>query len=233
MSNLEYSILNVCNEPKNKSEAYREIRKQFKIKISNRDFLSKVKDMLDMGYLIDVSKNKHEFLIQTSRTDDMRNWQSVFDYQKKLKSLFNKLLKKYNNLKLASDQPFRHWDLAIDISEEASIPMEVAIDIVDICHKNGARAAISNIHVNIWFGDYNKETMSLKVLDNLDIIQSSCFYIGDSPNDSPMFGCFPLSVGVKSVENYKDIMDNLPEYITHEDGNIGFIELVEFISSTR
>ena len=158
---------------------------------------------------------------------------SYFDYQKKLKSLFNKLLKKYNNLKLASDQPFRHWDLAIDISEEASIPMEVAIDIVDICHKNGARAAISNIHVNIWFGDYNKETMSLKVLDNLDIIQSSCIYIGDSPNDSPMFGCFPLSVGVKSVENYKDIMDNLPEYITHEDGNIGFIELVEFISSTR
>ncbi|KFM14181.1 hypothetical protein AAA799O18_00768 [Marine Group I thaumarchaeote SCGC AAA799-O18] len=70
MSNLEYAILNVCNEPKNKSEAYREIRKQFKIKISNRDFLSKVKDMLDMGYLNNVSKNKHEFLIQTSRTDD-------------------------------------------------------------------------------------------------------------------------------------------------------------------
>ena len=155
---------------------------------------------------------------------------SYLNYQEKLKSLFNKLLKKYDYLKLASDQPFRQWDLAIDISEEMSIPMETAIDIVDICHDNGAKAAISNIHVNIWFGDYNKETMSLKVLDNLGIMKDSCIYIGDSPNDSPMFDCFPLSVGVKSVENYKDLMDNLPEYITEEDGAIGFIELVKFIS---
>lgn len=156
--------------------------------------------------------------------------ESYFNYQEKLRSLFDKLLKKYDYLKLASDQSFRHWDLAIDISEETSIPMEIAIDIVDICHNNGARATISNIHVNIWFGDYNKETMSLKVLDNLGIMKNSCVYIGDSPNDSPMFGCFPLSVGVKSVENYKDLMDNLPEYITDGDGAIGFIELVKFIS---
>ena len=155
---------------------------------------------------------------------------SYFNYQEKLRSLFDKLLKKYDYLKLASDQSFRHWDLAIDISEETSIPMEIAIDIVDICHNNGAKAAISNIHVNIWFGDYNKETMSLKVLDNLGIMKDSCVYIGDSPNDSPMFDCFPLSVGVKSVENYKDLMDNLPEYITDGDGAIGFIELVKFIS---
>ena len=152
------------------------------------------------------------------------------NYQEKLESLFGKLLKKYDYLKLASDQPFRHWDLAIDISEETSIPMEIAIDIVDICHNNGARAAISNIHVNIWFGDYNKETMSLKVLDKLGIMKDNCVYIGDSPNDSPMFDCFPLSVGVKSVENYKDIMDNFPKYITDGDGAVGFIELVKFIS---
>ena len=82
MTSLEYAILNVCNEPINKSEALRQVRKEFQIKISNRDFLSKVKDMLDMGYLRDVSKNKHEFLIQTSRTDDLRSWHSVFDWQK-------------------------------------------------------------------------------------------------------------------------------------------------------
>ena len=72
--------------------------------------------------------------------------------------------------------------------------------------------------------------MSLKVLDNFDIMKDNCVYIGDSPNDSPMFECFPLSVGVKSVENYADIMNNLPDYITNEDGAIGFIELVKFIS---
>ncbi|SVB75066.1 uncharacterized protein METZ01_LOCUS227920, partial [marine metagenome] len=85
-------------------------------------------------------------------------------YQQKLQSLFEELLAKYNYLKLASDQSFRHWDLAIDIAEESEVPLEVALDIVRICQDKGARTAISNIHVNIWFGDYNKENMSLKVL---------------------------------------------------------------------
>ena len=155
------------------------------------------------------------------------------EYQQKLQSLFEDLLVKYNYLKLASDQPFRHWDLAIDIAEESEVPLEVALDIVRMCQEKGARAAISNIHVNIWFGDYNKENMSLKVLNDFELTKNDGVYIGDSPNDSPMFGCFPLSIGVSSVTNYKDIMDNLPNYVTKASGADGFAELVEFISSTR
>ncbi len=154
-------------------------------------------------------------------------------YQKKLQSLFEHLLEKYSYLKLASDQSFRHWDIAIDIAEESEVSLEVALDIVRICREKGAMAAISNIHVNIWFGDYNKENMSLKVLNDFGLTKSDGIYIGDSPNDSPMFGCFPLSIGVSSVSNYKDIMDNLPNYITQSSGADGFVELMEFISSTR
>ena len=72
-------------------------------------------------------------------------------YQQKLQDLFKVLLEKYKYLKLASDQSFRLWDLAIDIAEESEVPLEVALDIVKICHEKGVRAAISNIHVNIWF----------------------------------------------------------------------------------
>jgi len=154
-------------------------------------------------------------------------------YQQKLQDLFKVLLEKYKYLKLASDQSFRLWDLAIDIAEESEVPLEVALDIVRICQDKGARAAISNIHVNIWFGDYNKENMSLKVLNDFGLTKKDGIYIGDSPNDSPMFGCFPLSIGVSSVSNYKDIMDNLPNYVTKGSGADGFVELVEFISSTR
>ena len=154
-------------------------------------------------------------------------------YQEKLQRLFAKLLEKYNYLQLASDQSFRNWDLAIDIAEEVSVSMDVALDIVEICKNEGAEAAISSIHVNIWFGDYNKENMSLKVLDGFGLNEKDGIYIGDSPNDSPMFGCFPLSVGVSSVSNYVNIMDNHPEYITEGDGADGFVELVDFISSTK
>ena len=152
------------------------------------------------------------------------------DYQKNLQSLFEKLLEKYPYLKLASDQSFRHWDIAVDIAEEANVSREVAVDIVRICEAEGAKAAISNIHVNIWFGDYNKENMSINVLKSYGLTEKDGVYIGDSPNDSPMFGCFPLSVGVSSVLDYKDIMENLPTYITESDGSDGFIELIDFIS---
>ena len=154
-------------------------------------------------------------------------------YQQKLQSLFEVLLVKYDYLKLASDQSFRHWDIAIDIAEESEVPLEVALDIVRICQEKGACAAISNIHVNIWFGDYNKENMSIKVLNDFGLTKNDGIYIGDSPNDSPMFGCFPLSIGVSSVLNYKEIMDNLPNYVTKGSGAEGFVELMEFISLTR
>jgi len=48
-----------------------------------------------------------------------------------------------------------------------------------------------------------------------------------------MFGYFPLSVGVRSVLKYKDIIDNHPVYVTDGDGSQGFVELVDYIISTR
>ena len=48
-----------------------------------------------------------------------------------------------------------------------------------------------------------------------------------------MFGCFPLSVGVNSVTKYEKIIDNLPNYVTKADGSEGFVELVDFIFSTK
>ena len=158
---------------------------------------------------------------------------SLSTYQNKLNSLFDKISKKYDSLTLASDQPFRNWDIAIDIAEESNVDIDTALDILKICESEGARAAISNIHINIWFGDYNKEMMSLKVLEGYGLDKSDAIYIGDSPNDSPMFGCFPLSVGVNSVTKYEKIISNLPKYVTNNDGSDGFMELVDFILSTK
>ena len=75
--------------------------------------------------------------------------------------------------------------------------------------------------------------MSLKVLEGYGLDKSDAIYIGDSPNDSPMFGCFPLSVGVNSVTKYEKIINNLPKYVTNNDGSDGFMELVDFIFSTK
>ena len=75
--------------------------------------------------------------------------------------------------------------------------------------------------------------MALKILDNWNVKINECVYIGDSPNDSPMFKKFPLSVGVKSVLDYSDFMKDYPSYVTGRDGNQGFEELVNSILSTK
>ena len=88
------------------------------------------------------------------------------------------LLTKFPDIKLAADQPFRQWDLAIDIAEESEISLQTAIEIAAYCEERGARASISNIHVNIWFGDYSKQEMSLRVLEGLGQEVSTAVYIG-------------------------------------------------------
>ena len=75
--------------------------------------------------------------------------------------------------------------------------------------------------------------MALKVLEKWKINIDECIYVGDSPNDAPMFKQFPLSVGVSSVVKYSELMSDFPSYITDNDANQGFEELVNFILSTK
>ena len=51
--------------------------------------------------------------------------------------------------KIAADQPYREYDLAVDIGEEVPRLDEAAIDrIVAIFERHGATAKVSSIHVN-------------------------------------------------------------------------------------
>jgi hydroxymethylpyrimidine pyrophosphatase-like HAD family hydrolase len=54
-------------------------------------------------------------------------------------------------------------------------------------------------------------------------------YVGDSPNDEPMFAFFPHTVGVRNVENFVSEMRSLPRYITRAEGGLGFLELARVL----
>ena len=150
-----------------------------------------------------------------------------------LDSLLDEIKAKFGEIHLAADQPFRQWDLALDVSEENSLSPNKVREIYDFCISRGANAAISNIHLNVWYGKYTKCDMALKILDNWNVKIDECMYVGDSPNDSPMFKKFPISVGVKSVLDYSDFMKDYPSYVTKRDGNQGFEDLVDSILSTK
>lgn len=152
--------------------------------------------------------------------------------RKKLERLRERILRKIPGCAVSTDQAYREADLAIDFCEDvAPLPPESVDAIVELFEAAGARAKPSSIHVNGWFGDYDKLQMArimfreLFELD-LDLARESVVFVGDSPNDSPMFDFFPHSVGVANVTDFSGRLPAEPAWLTSERGGYGFAETV-------
>ena len=136
---------------------------------------------------------------------------------------------------LASDQFCRLYDLAIDFCEDVPcLSQEAVQDIVRIMETAGMTAKISSIHVNGWFGQYDKLSMTRTLMQelygvDLDAQRAHFMYAGDSPNDSPMFAHFPYSVGVANVRDFAGQMQALPKFVTQERSGKGFAELARLL----
>src|SRR5690349_11246418 len=86
----------------------------------------------------------------------------------KLKAIQEEVLASVPGSALASDQAYRVADLAIDFCEDVPALPESEVDrIVSIFEKAGAQAKVSSIHVNGWFGDYNKLSMARTLLETV------------------------------------------------------------------
>ncbi|HEX2888369.1 HAD-IIB family hydrolase [Vineibacter terrae] len=140
---------------------------------------------------------------------------------------------------IASDQPYRQADLAIDFCEDVPPLPRAAVDrIVAIFEAHGAQAKVSSIHVNGWFGDYDKLTTTRQMMRelsgvDLDAERERYVFSGDSPNDAPMFGYFPNAVGVANVRDFADRMTYLPRWITTARSGAGFAELAQALLAAR
>jgi HAD superfamily hydrolase (TIGR01484 family) len=136
---------------------------------------------------------------------------------------------------VAADQAYREADLAIDFCEDVpALPMPSVEAIKAIFEAAGATAKISSIHVNGWFGEYDKLSMSRLMFEevfkeSLDAVRHQVIFCGDSPNDSPMFDFFPFSVGVANVRDFTAQMDALPTWVTRSEGGFGFAEMVKVL----
>lgn len=155
--------------------------------------------------------------------------------RQRLHQLQKKILDEVPGCQLASDQFCRLMDLAIDFCEDIpALPDSEVKKIVSLFEAAGAQAKISSIHVNGWFGDYNKVTMSLKMLlkefgiSELEAKKVAGFS-GDSPNDEPMFAYFPHSFGVANIQKFESLLKNKPTYISSKSGGAGFVEIAEAI----
>jgi HAD superfamily hydrolase (TIGR01484 family) len=157
--------------------------------------------------------------------------------RKKLKKLEIEIPKRVKGCRVAADQAYREADLAIDYCEDVPpLPMQDVDEIVRCFEKAGARAKVSSIHVNGWYGQYDKLTMTKILFEevyhaNLEAIKKEVIFIGDSPNDSPLFAYFPESVGVANVMQFQERLTSEPAWVTRKEGGYGFAEMVDQLLS--
>jgi hypothetical protein len=165
--------------------------------------------------------------------------EEVAGKRKELESIKDEILRKIPGAGVASDQPFRIFDLAIDFREDVSELSETEIgEICSIFKMHGAEYKVSSIHVNGWFGGYNKlSTTRLFLEERLSIpwdkAVNTFIFVGDSPNDEPMFQAMNLTIGVANIRQFSSKMQSLPQYVTNKNGGLGFAEMADKILGNR
>ncbi|MGE0151356.1 MAG: HAD-IIB family hydrolase [Reyranellaceae bacterium] len=159
--------------------------------------------------------------------------------RRRLESVRERIRREVPGAGIASDQPYRVADLAIDFREDVPALPRAAVDrIVALFEAAGATAKVSSIHVNGWFGAYDKLGMTKLALRELFGIDAEAereriVFAGDSPNDSPMFAFFPNAVGVANLRDFLDRMGSLPRWITPSRAGAGFVELAQALLAAR
>ncbi len=177
------------------------------------------------------------------------------DRARKIAKLRETLLREFPGMAFASDQLYRENDLAIDFCEDVKPWPRAEVDrLVEVCAREGAHAKVSSIHVNAWYGEFDKKAGFQAWLDagapglgrpfppafNVPAdatpkipALSEWIFAGDSPNDEPMFHYFPNSVGVANLANFIDRLKTRPTYLTAKPSGEGFVEIAAKLLKAR
>jgi HAD superfamily hydrolase (TIGR01484 family) len=159
--------------------------------------------------------------------------------RERLRAIAAEIVRAVPGCAVAADQHYRETDLAIDYCEDvARLPREAVDRIVALMQARGLTAKVSSIHVNGWFGAYDKldatrRLMRAEFRTDLDRERASYLFVGDSPNDAPLFAFFPHSVGVANVREFAGRLAHEPRYVTMASAGAGFREVADSILAVR
>jgi hypothetical protein len=159
------------------------------------------------------------------------------DRAARLNALADQVLSDVPGTRVAKDQFSRKFDVAIDFrEEEPKLDFATADRIKLFCERGGAHAKVSSIHVNAWFGEYDKLSMTRHFLEEIyhvDIVGDEVLFCGDSPNDEPMFAALRHSVAVANILPFVESLTHRPRYVCERPQGQGFSDLVGAILRDR
>jgi HAD superfamily hydrolase (TIGR01484 family) len=158
---------------------------------------------------------------------------------RRLAGVAERVLQEVPGCALASDQFCRAADLAVDFCEDVPPLPRAAVDrIASLMREAGMTAKVSSIHVNGWFGKYDKLTMTRILMQerygiDLDQTRGDYVFVGDSPNDEPMFEYFPNAVGVANVLDFAQDLHYPPAFVAGQRCSAGFVEVAQRILTAK
>lgn len=159
--------------------------------------------------------------------------------RERIAAVARRILAEVPGCAMASDQAYREADIAIDFCEDVPpLPAHQIQRIRRLMEETGLTAKISSIHVNGWLGSYDKlSTARLMLAErfaiNIDAARDEFIFIGDSPNDAPMFGFFPNAIGVANVRAFVNQLTSTPTWITVAPCGGGFEEVANRLIAER
>ena len=159
--------------------------------------------------------------------------------RERLRAIAAEIVRAVPGCAIAADQLYRETDLAIDYCEDvARLPREAVDRIVSLMQARGLTAKVSSIHINGWFGTYDKLAATRRLMreefrSDLGAERRSYAFVGDSPNDAPMFEFFPHSVGVANVREFAGRLAHEPRYVTVSASGAGFCEVADLLLDAR
>jgi len=119
-----------------------------------------------------------------------------------------------------------------------ALPVADVERIASLLQRHGLTVKTSSIHVNAWFGDHDKLTMTRRLLHDefgidVDAERDRLAFVGDSPNDEPMFAFFPNSFAVANIAAFADQLRHMPAYVTAGAEGRGFAEFAQRLLAAR
>jgi HAD superfamily hydrolase (TIGR01484 family) len=160
-------------------------------------------------------------------------------YRERSEKLIEAVLAEVPGSKLSSDQFARLFDIAFDHgSEPPFLDKDKIASVVSICQRFGFHTAVSSIHVNAWFGKYDKRLGSISFFKDIlgideETFKRVCCYCGDAPNDQVMFSYIPLTFGVGNVLDHKAEIIDYPSYVSQYHGGKGFSQISQFLIASK
>jgi len=152
----------------------------------------------------------------------------------KRKALERDICSQIPGARMALDNMGRVYDSAFDLIEDGPLLSETsAKQIRDRLASEGLQVAQSSVHINAWFGNFNKATMSDRLLHEVRGSgledNDTLLYAGDSKNDAAMFKRVHHSVGVANVASSLEALEAIksaPRYVTEGKGGFGFAQII-------